>query len=55
MLALARERGAALWAKLPAAFDTHTLPGGEVRAMFGVGQGDARRIKFVLVRIEPGG
>jgi SAM-dependent methyltransferase len=53
MLALARERGAALWAKLPPAFDTRTLPGGQVRAMFGVGQGDARRVKFVLVRIEP--
>lgn len=53
MLALARERGAALWAKLPPGFDTHTLPGGEVEAMFGVGEGDARRIKFVLVRVEP--
>lgn len=54
MLALARARRAALWAKLPPAFDTRTLPAGEIEAMFGVGQGDAGRIKFVLVRIEPG-
>lgn len=50
MLALAERRGAALWAKLPAGFATASLAPSHVEAVFGVAEGDARRIKFVLVR-----
>ncbi len=47
--ALAERRGAALWAKLPAAFPVAEI-GGAAEAVFGVAEGDWRRIKFVLVR-----
>ncbi|MFV8755963.1 methyltransferase domain-containing protein [Nannocystaceae bacterium ST9] len=46
---LAEHRRAALWAKLPAAFPVAEL-GGAPEAVFGVGEGDLRRIKFLLVR-----
>lgn len=47
-----RSRFGALWAKLPASFDTRELPGAEVRVLFGRAAGDARRIKFLWLRWE---
>lgn len=44
----------AVWAKLPPSFDTSTLPGAEVEPLFGVGLGDARRLKFLWLRLSPG-
>jgi len=43
------ERFARTWAKLPPSFDTTQVPGAKVRAIFGSGQGDARRVKFLLL------
>jgi protein-L-isoaspartate O-methyltransferase len=45
----ADHHGAALWAKLPPTVPIAEL-GGTARALFGVADGDFRRIKFVLVR-----
>lgn len=51
MRELALRKGAALWAKLPAAFPIAEL-GGHAKAVFGVASGDLRRIKFLLVRSD---
>jgi SAM-dependent methyltransferase len=40
-----------LWAKVPASFDTHSCPGATAHAIFGDGEGDRRRVKFVLLRM----
>lgn len=52
----AQARGyAALWAKLPPSFASGQLlegRAGSVRAVFGEGEGDRRRVKFVLVRVR---
>ncbi|MGK0358942.1 MAG: hypothetical protein ACI9U2_001236 [Bradymonadia bacterium] len=37
------------WIKAPPSFDPATLPGYEATAVFGVGQGDDRRVKFLLL------
>lgn len=37
------------WLKVPPSFDPATLPGCDVEAVFGVGRGDERRVKFLLV------
>ncbi len=46
-----RTPGTELWAKLPAAFAVAELGQARASAVFGVGEGDARRIKFLLVRV----
>jgi SAM-dependent methyltransferase len=43
---------AALWAKVPASFATAELPGARPEPLFGEAEGDYRRIKFVLVRLD---
>jgi trimethylguanosine synthase len=45
-----RARFARTWIKLPASFDPTTLPGATPEAFFGVGAGDAQRVKFLLLR-----
>ena len=37
------------WIKVPPSFDPSTLPGCRVEAIFGVAQGDERRVKFLLL------
>ena len=37
------------WLKVPPSFDPATLPGCNAEAFFGVGRGDSRRVKFLLV------
>ncbi|MGB6219552.1 methyltransferase domain-containing protein [Haloferula sp.] len=39
------------WIKAPPSFDPASLPGCRVEAIFGVGQGDHRRVKFLLLEI----
>jgi predicted O-methyltransferase YrrM len=41
-----------LWAKVPPSFDPATLPGCSVQAYFGVGAGDNRRVKFLLLTLR---
>jgi predicted RNA methylase len=49
-------RPARLWAKVPPSFDPGSLPGCRARAVFGVGEGDARRVKFLLLDLrQPAG
>ena len=50
LLAL-RPAGQRVWAKVPAAFDPAQLPGAIPHAYFGVGEGDARRVKFLLLEL----
>ncbi|BCX46763.1 trimethylguanosine synthase [Haloferula helveola] len=38
------------WLKLPPSFDPASLPGYDAEAVFGVGGGDERRVKFLLLR-----
>jgi predicted RNA methylase len=47
-----RARFARFWAKVPASFDLASAPSAEAMAFFGVGSGDARRIKFLLLEFE---
>jgi hypothetical protein len=44
-----RRRFARFWAKVPPSFDPLTLPGARAEAWFGAGEGDARRVKFLLL------
>jgi trimethylguanosine synthase len=46
-----RARFARMWAKVPPSFDPASIPGARARAVFGVGAGDARRIKFLLLEL----
>lgn len=39
-----------LWVKVPPSFDVAELPDAAPRAFYGVGEGDARRVKFLLLR-----
>lgn len=43
------------WIKVPPSFDPSTVPGCEVEAIFGVGSGDERRVKMLLLRSKSGG
>jgi predicted RNA methylase len=45
------ERFAATWLKLPPSFDPTSVPGALPSAWFGSGQGDARRVKLVLLTL----
>lgn len=44
-------RFAATWLKLPPSFDPASIPGARPSAWFGSGQGDARRVKFLLLEL----
>jgi hypothetical protein len=46
-----RARFARVWIKVPPSFDPTTLPGAAPAAFFGVGAGDARRVKFLLLQL----
>jgi trimethylguanosine synthase len=46
-----RVRFARVWAKVPPSFDVRSLPHARVSAFFGVGEGDARRVKFLLLEL----
>lgn len=39
-----------VWAKVPASFDPSTTPGATVEAVFGLADGDRRRVKFLWLR-----
>lgn len=45
------DRFAACWLKLPPSFDPASVPGARPSAWFGCGQGDARRVKLVLLEL----
>lgn len=45
-----RARFSEVWIKVPPSFDPAQLPGFEPQAMFGVGVGDAHRVKFLWMR-----
>jgi methylase of polypeptide subunit release factors len=47
-----RSRFGRFWAKVPASFDPASAPSARVVPFFGVGSGDARRIKFLLLEFE---
>jgi hypothetical protein len=47
-----RSRFGRLWAKVPASFDPASAPSARAAALFGVGSGDSRRIKFLLLEFE---
>lgn len=42
---------AALWAKLPASFESSAVEGARTQAYFGQGEGDDRRVKFVVMEL----
>ena len=42
-----------LWAKVPPSLDTRAFPEAQVWPFFGTRPGDARRVKFLLIRLEP--
>ncbi len=46
-----RSRFASLWAKVPPSFDPSSVPSARATAFFGVAEGDAHRVKFVLLRV----
>jgi hypothetical protein len=45
-----RERFCQTWAKVPPSFDPATAPCSRVEAWFGMGEGDARRVKFLILQ-----
>ena len=47
-----RARFARTWIKLPPSFDPKSLPGATPEAFFGVGAGDAQRVKFLLLQFR---
>ncbi len=42
-----------VWAKVPPSFDPGSVAGARARAVFGVGEGDARRVKFLILELTP--
>lgn len=46
-----RAHFARVWAKVPSSFDPASIAGARARAVFGVGAGDARRVKFLLLEL----
>jgi predicted RNA methylase len=50
-----RARFERVWAKVPPSFDPASIPGARARAVFGVGEGDARRVKFLLLELRRAG
>lgn len=51
LLALDLSQFGELWLKLPGSFDTRLLPDARVQPWFGAGEGDRRRIKFLLLTL----
>jgi SAM-dependent methyltransferase len=49
----ARARFARTWLKVPPSFDPACVAGARPHAWFGAGEGDARRVKFLLLVCEP--
>lgn len=49
----ARNKGIEAWAKLPPSFDPNTLVHTEVVPVFGVGDGDKHKVKFLWVKLTP--
>ncbi|MCB9680231.1 MAG: class I SAM-dependent methyltransferase [Alphaproteobacteria bacterium] len=49
VLAASAGRFAHVWAKVPPSFDPASTPGARPRAWFGQAEGDARRVKWVLL------
>ena len=47
-----RARFARVWVKVPPSFDPKSLPGARPEAFFGVGAGDAQRVKFLLLELR---
>jgi SAM-dependent methyltransferase len=47
-----RSQFGAIWAKVPASFDSRETPDARVEAVFGLAAGDRRRIKFLWLRWE---
>jgi predicted RNA methylase len=47
-----RDNFGAIWAKVPASFDSRDTPEARVEAVFGLAEGDRRRIKFLWLRWE---
>lgn len=47
-----RARFARTWLKVPPSFETGCVPAARPHAWFGVGEGDARRVKFLLLECE---
>jgi hypothetical protein len=41
-----------VWAKVPPSFDPASIPGARARAVFGAGEGDGRRVKFLLLELS---
>lgn len=44
---------AEFWGKVPPSFDTRMTPKADCRAIFGTGEGDRQRVKFLLLRWAP--
>jgi len=40
------------WIKVPPSFDPTSVPGAKPEAFFGTGEGDSRRVKFLLLEVE---
>ena len=51
-LLAARARVGRIWVKVPPSFDPLSVPGARPEAWFGVGAGDAHRVKFVLLELD---
>ncbi len=45
-----RQRFAELWAKVPPSFDPSSVPDASARAVFGMAEGDASRVKFLWLQ-----
>lgn len=45
-------RPARTWIKVPPSFDPTSLPGSKPEAFFGTGEGDRRRVKFLLLELQ---
>lgn len=41
-----------VWAKVPPSFEVREVPGAQAEAVYGVGAGDGRRVKFVWLRVR---
>ncbi len=53
LLATASGRYGRVVLKLPPSFRVSDLPGAQAEAVFGLGAGDARRVKFLVVQLRP--
>ena len=51
VLAIAKRKGVEMWAKVPPSFDPSSVPNATVKAVFGVGEGDKHRVKFLWLKV----